>query len=352
MILFFILALMLLCYFLSATEDYFKPYYRYIVWGIILLMIVISGTRPGTSVSDYSNYENMFYNFDSSFLELSVEPTFLGICKFIYNLGGTFRWVIWIYVFISIPLKVYSFSKMVPSEIFFLAIPIYLANFFQLHDCEQMRVAAALSFAMYAFLQKIEGKKWLWIPFYLIAISFHHTAAALIIPLLVTPLKAMNKIWRIGLVAVVIIGILCWIVKINPITSLPIPYIEVKMEQYELGISNGEHPDILVIHPTVLLRIVTFIYVIFFYDIIYENMKCLNLVLICEAIGLFCWFALSETSVFAVRMSELFEVTEIILFSSVIYTIKPINAGKIYPILFALYLFIYGYRVNQFGFAS
>jgi hypothetical protein len=49
-------------------------------------------------------------------------------------------------------------------------------------------------------------------------------------------------------------------------------------------------------------------------------------------------------------MSELFEVTEIIMFASVIYTVKPYWLGKIYPCLFSLYLFLYGCWVNQFGF--
>jgi hypothetical protein len=84
---------------------------------------------------------------------------------------------------ISIPLKIYSLSKMVPPAIFFLAIPVYLANFFQLHDCEQMRIAAALSVGMYCYLLRLEGKKWwLWGALWLVAISFHHTAKCSTIP--------------------------------------------------------------------------------------------------------------------------------------------------------------------------
>ena len=352
MILVFIFILMMLCFSLSMIEDYLpEHYYKYIVGGTIVIMVIISGTRPGSPVSDFPVYESIFYNYDSLKNQLSVEATFLWVCELFYKMGGNIRWVIWVYALLSIPLKIYAVSKLAPAQIFFLAIPIYLGNFFQLHDCEQMRVAAALSVGLYCYLLRLEGKKWwLWVPLWLVAISFHHTAAALIIPLLITPRKALSNAWKIAMSVTVIIGIVCWILKFNPITTLPIPYIEMKMALYELAISKGQHPDILVYHPIVLLRLITFFYVLYYYDVIYEHLKCLNLVLVCETIGLFCWFGLSVTSVFAVRMSELFEVTEIILFASVIYTVKPVWVGKIYPAAFALYLFFYGCKVNQFGF--
>ncbi len=351
MILLYIFVLMIACGSLSFISDRLSPKQSNIlVAAIIVLMVVISGTRPGSYVSDYAVYEDIFYNFDGLKARLTFEPTFLWLCEKFYYMNGTIRWVIWVYAIIAIPLKVYSLYKMSNPEVFFLAIPIYLGNFFQLHDCEQMRLAAALALTMYSFLLRLEGKKWLWIIFWLIAITFHHTAAALILPLLITPKKAMGYYWRIGMIVAVAIGIVFWIIKVSPVTVLPIPYIEAKMALYEIAISNGEHPDIQVIHPTVLLRMITFLYTIYFYDTIYEHLKCLNLVLVCEAIGLFCWFGLSTTSVFAVRMSELFEVTEIILFASVFYTIKPYWLGKIYPCMFALYLFLYGCKVNQFGF--
>lgn len=327
-----------------------RQYYRYIVWVVIGLMIVISGTRPGTQVSDFAVYESIFYDYASVKNQMAVEATFLWVCELFNRMGGTIRWVIWLYVLLSIPLKIYSLSKMVPQEIFLLAIPIYLGNFFQLHDCEQMRVAAALSMGMFCYLLKLEGRKWTILPFWLIAISFHHTAVALIVPLLITPSQPMGRWWKGALVGLILAGIVFWMLKINPITTLPIPYIEAKMALYELAISNGDHPDILVLHPIVLLRLVTFFYVLYYYDLIYEHLKCLNLVLVCEAIGLFCWFGLSVTSVFAVRMSELFEITEIIMFASVIYTVKPQWLGKVYPCLFATYIFLYGCKVNQFGF--
>lgn len=351
MILAFIFSLMLLCFVLAFIEERLpRHYYGYIVWGVIAVMVIISGTRPGTNVSDFPVYEAIFYNYDSQLNEITIEATFLWVCELCSRLGGTIRWVIWIYALISIPLKIYSMSRMVTPLVFLLAVPIHLGNFFQLHDCEQMRVAAALSLSMYCYLLKVEGKRWQWLPFWLVAISFHHTAAALIVPLLLTPGKQLNIWWRAGLGTVVLMGIAFWAAKINPITTLPIPYIETKMALYELAISNGEHPDIQVIHPTPLLRLVTLAWVLCFYDTIYQHLKCLNLLLICQTLGLFCWFGLSQTSVFSVRMSELFEATEPLLFASVVYTVRPVSVGMVYPMLYALWLFLYGCKVNQFGF--
>ena len=45
MIIYLIFTLMVLCFCMSMIEDYIPPhYYKYIVWGMIVLMVIISAT--------------------------------------------------------------------------------------------------------------------------------------------------------------------------------------------------------------------------------------------------------------------------------------------------------------------
>lgn len=307
-------------------------------------------TRPGSYVSDYLNYEKYFYSFDEKKTKLIVEATFLWISEFVYKHGGTLRIVIYIYALISIPLKLYSIRKLTNETIFLLSMIVYASNYYMLHDCEQIRLAAGMAFGLYAIYLKVEDKSKIMIVFMLlIGISFHHTISALILPLLICP-KEMGWKWKTAMALIIPISIGFWILNINPIISLPIPYIKERILLYQIAISEGKHPDVRVINLMVLIRIALFYYILYYYDNIKQNLKGLPILLLCDSMSIASWFALSEMSVIAVRISQLYGFIEIILFASIHYTIKPIWVGKTFTICIAIYLFIQNYIYNQFGF--
>ena len=347
-----ILLIVILSLFVAAlfAENLPKQYHKYLFWYCVIAFVLLSMTRPGSYVSDYLNYEKYFYSFDDIKTKLIVEATFLWISEFVYNHGGTLRIVIYIYALISIPFKLYSIRKLTNETVFLLSMMIYASNYFMLHDCEQIRLAAGMAFGMYAIYLKVEGKqKMLMALMIIIGISFHHTVAALIIPLLISP-KQMNKGWKwtIGILVPVCIGL--WILHINPITSLPIPYIKEKLILYEMAIAEGKHPDVRVINIMVLFRIALFYFILYYYDNILPHLKALPILLICDALSIASWFALSEMSVIAVRITQLYGFIEVILFASIYYTIKPSWFGKTFIGLIALYFFAQNYVSNQFGF--
>lgn len=330
------------------SENLPESYHNYILWGTIIVLVIICMARPGSYVSDYLNYERYFYSFNSIKTRLTVEPTFLWISEKVYFAGGTLRNVIYIYALLSVPLKLYAVRKLTTNTIYILAIMVYASNYFMLHDCEQIRIAVALAFGMYAIYLKCEGNYW-WIALVLIGTCFHSTLAVLIVPLILCP-KILGKWWKIVLCASIPICIILWLLHINIITVLPIPYVETRLKMYELAIANGKHPDVRVINVMVLFRIALFYYVVYYYDNIYQHLKCLPLLLFCDALSIAAWFSLATMSVIAVRISQLYGFVGIILFASIYYTIRPNWAGKVSVILIALYFFAQNYAYNQFGF--
>ena len=229
----------------------------------MVIFVIISMTRPGSYVSDYLNYEKYFYSFDEKKTKLIVEATFLWISEFVYKHGGTLRIVIYIYALISIPLKLYSIRKLTNETIFLLSMIVYASNYYMLHDCEQIRLAAGMAFGLYAIYLKVEDKSKIMIVFMLlIGISFHHTISALILPLLICP-KEMGWKWKTAMALIIPISIGFWILNINPIISLPIPYIKERILLYQIAISEGKHPDVRVINLMVLIRIALFYYILY-----------------------------------------------------------------------------------------
>ena len=117
-----------------------------------------------------------------------------------------------------------------------------------------------------------------------------------------------------------------------------------------MAIAEGKHPDVRVINIMVLFRIALFYFILYYYDNILPHLKALPILLICDALSIASWFALSEMSVIAVRISQLYGFIEVILFASIYYTIKPSWFGKTFIGLIALYFFAQNYVYNQFGF--
>lgn len=325
-----------------------ESYHKYILWGTIIVLFIVCVTRPKSYASDFLNYEGYFYAFDKLKTKLLVEPTFLWLSGIVYRAGGTVHAVLFLYAMISLPLKLYTVRKLTNETVFILVVIVYASHYFMLHDCEQIRIAAALSFGMYAFYMKVRDNYW-WIAFVLIGISFHHTLAALFVPLLFSP-RNLTKAWKVGLCVLVPVSILLWLMHINIISALPIPYIETRLKLYEMAIANGKHPDVRVINAMVLLRIALFYYIMYYYDTIKAYIKGLPLLLVCDALSIASWFALATMSVIAVRISQLYGVIEIILFASVYYTLNPKWVGKCIVVLIALYFFAQNYISNQFGF--
>ena len=353
MIYVYIFILMLLSWGLSFLTEYIpKQVLSVIMWTMTVLMLILAATKPFTTASDYNNYLDMFNNYDSLKYELSVEPTYLYISRFVNSVGGPFRVMTWIYAIIALPLKMYALRRISSYDLFFAGLPIYLSNFFLLHDTEQIRLGAAMAFVIMAYVYRTEGKKWyVWVPVWLLATTFHYTSAVALAPLMLCSQKPLSQLVRVMLSVLVFAGVVIWVLKINLISLIPIPLLEAKMALYELSISKGEEMEtILLYHPIALLRYATFFYVLCFYDTIRQYFKHINIVLIAEALGLFAWGGLSETAVFAVRISELFQVPEFLLFASVMYTLRPSWVGRVYVMGVAMYILLYGIRINQFGY--
>lgn len=347
-----IFLLMIFSWFVFYLERFIpERYHLIIVSFVIFCMVVVAATKPDTS-ADYDNYYNMFCNYDDPKEEFLTEPTYLLIARIIHLFGGNFDILLWVYAILSIPLKVYVFKSLSSFRILFLALPLYLATFFPIQDCEQIRIAAAMSFMLFAYLCRVRKYHWItWVVLWIIATLFHYTSVVAVFPIIFYSEKPLTLFYKCVLSGFVILGVIIWIFKVNIVAIFPIPIIEAKMAIYDESISRGNQlQEIVLYHHTYLLRYLTFFYVLYFYETINKHIKGLNMLLLVEAFGLFCWGGLSGIAVFSVRISELFLVPEAILFASVIYTIKPYWVGYLYPIIVTLFVFILDdILTNQFG---
>lgn len=339
-----ILLLMLLMILLSFIEEGLEPYRQYIVMGTAIVLCLLSATRPAGVDPDFPIYQDYLASLDSQLTKMLVEPSFHMIGSFSIAMGYGIRMVVIIYALIAIPVKICMYYKIGGYPVFFLIIALYLGNFYQLHDCTQIRTGAAVAMAMVSLWYRGEGNWKMHILFLALGIFFHYSAAVFLIMLILSN-DEMTLLQRLAWSLCIPLSLSLYLIDFNPISLIPIPYIEKKMAVYEAAMDQGEHTEIHVFNGLFLLRIMLFAYVLVFYETIRPYLKLLPIFIKMQGIGIITWLALCKMPVLSFRISELFYQVELFLIAGIIYTIRPSWVGKICAASFAI-IFYYLNRVN------
>lgn len=339
-----ILLLMLLMILLSFITEGLERYRQYIVMGTAFILCLLSATRPAGVDADFHIYQDYLATLDSQLTKMLVEPSFHLIGSASLALGYGIRMVVILYALIAIPVKVCMYYKLGGYPVFFMIIALYLGNFYQLHDCTQIRTGAAVAMAMVSFWYRGEGNWKMHFLFLAFAIFFHYSAAVFLIVLILSN-DEMTLLQRLAWSLCIPLSLALFFFNFNPVSLIPIPYIEKKMAVYEAAMNQGEHTEIHVFNGLFLLRILLFAYVLVFYETIKPYIKLLPLFIKLQGLGIISWMALSKMPVLSFRISELFYQGELFLIAGIIYTIRPSWVGKICAACFAI-IFYYLNRVN------
>lgn len=339
-----IFLLMMLMILLSFISEGLEPYRHYILMGTAIVLCLLSATRPAGVDPDYPIYQDYLASLDSQLTQMLVEPSFRLIGNLSLSLGFGIRMVVIIYALIAIPVKVCMYYKMGGYPVFYLIIALYLGNFYQLHDCTQIRAGAAVAMVMVSLWYRGEGRWGMHVLFLLLGILFHYSAAVFLI-LFVLRNNEMTFLQRLFWCLCIPLSLSFYVLQLNPVALIPIPFIEKKVAIYEAAMAQGEHTEIHVFNGLFILRMLLFAYVLVFYHTIRPHLKLITLFIKLQGIGIVTWLALSKMPVLSFRVSELFYQVELFLIAGVIYTIRPTWVGKIGAACFAL-IFYYLNRVN------
>lgn len=308
----FVFFLFLLCSFFSIILIGSK-FKTLILVSILTLFIIIAGFRGVGVDRDYMEYARAFTLMDFSY---SIEISFIlivSIIKIIFGEQVVFLFLI--YAFLGVYLKYKGIKDL--TALVFLTLMVYTSHFYLLHEMTQIRVGVAAGFFLLCIkpIYERDLKKFLFFGFS--ALFFHYSA------LLIFPLWFLNgkKASRLFLYSIVPIGLLIYILNINLILEIPVPYIQRKMDIYkeaqEIGLFGLDKINVW----NVFFIIKTLVYFLLVYkaDTIAVQNKYIYLLLKISAISLFSLPAFAVIPAFAFRISELYGVVDIILFPFLIY---------------------------------
>ncbi len=329
--------LLLFVYAVSFFEERLKRY-NLAIYAIVWVVLVFCATTKEIGFDrDSEQYEYIFNHLDDPFVQLSKEWSFLTLCRITYLFTNDIHILFFFYAGIGISLKFYAFRQY--SEHWFLPILIFMGHYYLIQDLTQIRAALTCGIFLLAVKPLAEGNKGKAALLILLSCFFHYSALILL-PALFLNNNDMTKRQRLYWAAIIPLGYAICLLHINSLSNIPIPYIGDKLATYqemsERGLVSGSAN---IFNAVFLVTCAIYLYCLYFYDTIRQHNQYLPIMLKLMGVSVCSFLAFSFLSVLAFRVSELYGVIEIILFTNVFYTIRPNWLAKTVVGIIAVSLF-------------
>lgn len=342
LVLLFILLIVALVFSINDDEHEKNVGNEYIFLFIGLILWV--GLRPVGIDHDSPNYVSLFYGTVKLGMLDLMEPSFEIICSVARLFGGPEMLFI-IYALLAIPLKGYVIFRQ--SNAPFLTIALWLSNYFMLQESNQIRGAVVTSIFLFSIPYLANGNKWKYFVCVMVGMFFHYSAIALLIFLFMGN-KKLTTVWKISLAVAPLICYAIHLKGIDPFTLIPLPFFEDKIQLYEYARDKGFSVELNVFHLLILFRLSCFYLILWKYDEVvkYCNHVGLMLKVLCCSICTYIAFAYMPD--FAVRVSELYGIIDILIFPTLVYMVKPGWVPRVGLAIVSIGLFCMNIFVNEY----
>lgn len=330
-----LLSVLLITIILCYLEDYIKRYrsFLYILMGFV--MILIAGFREIGLDPDSENYEYSFHHYYQSTEMGMVEPSFTLISAILNVFTDNVHLLFLVYAFLGVTIKLYTFKKNL--QCIFVPMMLYISFYFVLHEMTQIRagvVSALFLLAVYHIAKKEKRKALLLI----IVGSFFHYSSLALLPTLVFGNKDFNRKGGILIALLIPLSYLIYFGGISMLLNTDIPLIGNKLAIYQQAMEKGKMTvNINVFDPVHLVSVMLFYYTLYFRKTITAFNENYNVVIKIVAIGLFLHTSLAFLPVLALRISQLYCIVNIFLFSGIVYTFKQKWMGITVLVLLSIF---------------
>lgn len=328
-ILIIFLLIAMFCYF----EDYITDYKNTIYFNFCIALILLAGFRVVGVDPDSDNYEYYFHNvFKASALGM-MEPSFKYICMILGRITTNVHVLFLVYAVAGVTIKLYAFKRL--SPILFVPLLFYISFYFELHEMTQMRAGIVSGLYLLALKHLGNGSR-KKAAFLILIGSLFHFSSLVLLPILFVNNKDCNRRQTLFWLLLIPLGYLVYWGGMNILLNPDIPFIGQKMAIYQTAMEKGRQTvDINIFDPLHLMAILLFYYTYFFRETIKENCPDFNVIFKATAIGLFAYSALAFLPVLALRVSQLYCVANIILYTGIVFTLKQRWAGISLAVLLA-----------------
>jgi hypothetical protein len=308
-----------------------------------IFVFIFSAFRQPNVDADYDSYVRLFNGEGAS---MFLEPTFQGI-KFIvitfFN-SDTF-YLFFIYALLGIVPKLYFFK--IESNLFLISLLIYFSHFFLLHDFTQIRVGAGLSIVFFSFKYLDRGNYFKYFLIILSASLFHYSLLFYLVGLLFNN-KPINYFKYLSILIIVYCFYFLNLSFASVFSSLKIPFLDYKISSNEIQYLTTLEEPVNVFNLLQLIRIVIFFTFCYFAKNISIIKPDIYILLKIYFISIITFVLFSDNGLYSFRISQMFQVAEILFIPYILYLNRPIAK----PFIYAYSILLSYYSIYQMGLIS
>lgn len=325
---------------LSLLEEKIKREQVFLIsFILVILLIVFAGMREVGVDYDSENYEIAYKDYYKSD---GIDISFVLISTVLNKISSDVHLLFLFYALMGVSLKYLAIRKMSVSIL--VPLMVYVCYYYDMHECMQIRSGVLGGLYLLCIFYIAENRKKTALAILIVGSLFHISGLALLPILFLSNTKFTKRVKLIWCM-VIPLSYLVYFAGITLIMSFDIPYVGTKLEVYQRMHETGNSDlGINVFSPFLLMNIMMFYYLMYFSDTIMANNKYFPLLMKCFSIGVSSYMLLSFLPVLASRINILYNTVSIILFSNVVYTIKPRYASVALLILFCFLYLNYGLK--------
>ena len=311
-----------------------------ILAGYALFMVLLATTKSVEHTADAAAYESMFLNNTNALTEVATEPTFIWLSRIVLACGGTIGVMFFIYAVITIPAKMKALYTMTPY--IFTALMVYIPVYFEVLDMVQIRAAAASTFLV-ASLIPIADKRYLLAALLILCGVMFHYSAVVYLPFLFVGNRRLNAFWRWTIAVLVPACFVMYLMKKDLFSLIPASLTEGKLDFYQNSSEKGEWGELAVLYKNAyfISKCVVLYLCLYFYDYIAERNRMAPLLINLFAASILFLLSMATIPVLAGRVSDLYGVTDCIVFTFCLYLVNPPYISRVAIAIVGAYMLVY-----------
>lgn len=311
---------------------------------IFIAMIIICAFRS-IQMPDAQSYISNFwysYNVDSDRFEIGYQLVRDVVRSFSANYQVLFA------VVAAIALTIKFRAIEVISPYMYGSLLVYMSNSFILHEMIQIRTGIAIGFALFAikYIAERNFKRFLF--FAVLATCFHYTSLCLFLLWFVPKIRINKWVW-VSIIPFCYALVFKGLFASKLITLIPIAQVQILYNGYMLSTAMGRFGENHKFGLLFLGKVLICSFLILFHRLIETRYPHVRVWLMIYTIALALYVMLSDIPVVAARLSEFFQVAEIILIPLIVFTQKNKFVGKIIVMtiaLIVLYITVFRFDYN------
>ncbi|HCP9827535.1 TPA: O51 family O-antigen polymerase [Escherichia coli] len=315
----------------------FKGNDRRVLNASMIILGIFCAMRGNNVDRDYETYISI-YTYIIEGYSYAIEPTFHLLSIISNTLTGTPFLIFCVYAGLAIYFKIKFIEYWSPYLL--LSVLLYFSNVYLLHEMTQIRIglASAIGFFSLKYLITAEKKQYfIWV---FIAMTFHFSMAVFFLLPLLNSKRLSGRYVTIYWISIILLYFLSYY-KIDLSVFLKYFDIGIINSKYDLYREQGENNDTSV---NIYSAMQYFHLFVIFLSMVYRDSFRYDekyiIMLKIYSLGPLSLLVFSNVPGFSLRLSELFNVGEIVLLPMLVSHIKQIKLAYLSVILISLCLLL------------